>query len=83
MKNLSVARRYAKALLLIGSETGEAETYRSELANVSGLLDQVKEFDQVINNPLYGTSVRMNILKAIIEKINPTEVIRSFMLLLF
>jgi F-type H+-transporting ATPase subunit delta len=83
VKNLSVARRYAQALLLIGRETGEAETYRSELANVSGLLDQVKEFDQVISNPLYGTSVRQNILKTIIEKIKPSSVIKSFMLLLF
>lgn len=83
MRNLSVARRYARALLLIGKETGEAETYRVELAGVSGLLDQVKEFGQVINNPLYGTSTRKNILKTIIEKVNPSPVIQSFLLLLF
>jgi F-type H+-transporting ATPase subunit delta len=83
VKNLSVARRYARALLLIGKETGEAETYREELAGVVGLLDQVKEFGQVINNPLYGTSTRKNILKTIIEKVNPSPVIKSFMLLLF
>jgi len=28
MKNLAIARRYAKALLLIGKEDGKAESYR-------------------------------------------------------
>jgi hypothetical protein len=35
VKNLSIARRYAKALLLIGKEDGQAETYREELDGVT------------------------------------------------
>jgi len=31
VKNLAIARRYAKALLLIGKEDGQTETYREEL----------------------------------------------------
>ncbi|MBW2517315.1 MAG: F0F1 ATP synthase subunit delta, partial [Deltaproteobacteria bacterium] len=31
MKNLAVARRYAKALLLIGKEDGQTDSYRKEL----------------------------------------------------
>ena len=31
MKNLTIARRYAKALLIIGKEDGQAETYKEEL----------------------------------------------------
>ena len=38
MKNLKVARRYAKALLIIGKEDGQAETYREELNAFSGLI---------------------------------------------
>ena len=34
MKNLAVARRYAKALLLIGKEDGQAQNYREEIAAV-------------------------------------------------
>ena len=35
MKNLAIARRYAKALLLIGKEDGQTETYREELKSFS------------------------------------------------
>jgi F-type H+-transporting ATPase subunit delta len=38
MKNLAVARRYAKALLLIGEQDGQIETYRNELQSVAGLV---------------------------------------------
>jgi len=37
VKNLSIARRYAKALMLIAKEDGRAEEYRKELAAVAGL----------------------------------------------
>jgi F-type H+-transporting ATPase subunit delta len=36
VRNLAVARRYAKALLLIGKEDGQAETYREELDGFCG-----------------------------------------------
>ena len=83
MKSLSVARRYAKALLLIGQANGEAESYRVELEGISRLLNEVKEFEPVISNPSYGTAVRKNILIAIIDKINPSAVMKSFLFLLF
>ena len=83
MKNLSVARRYAKALLMIGKENGEAETYRAELDGISTLMDEVKEFEQVIGNPLYDTTARKQILQAVIEKMAPSAVMKSFLLLLF
>jgi F-type H+-transporting ATPase subunit delta len=35
MKNLIIARRYAKALLLIGKEDGQAETYRDGSMSLS------------------------------------------------
>ena len=83
MKNLSVARRYAKALLLIGKENGEAETYSAELEGISALMDEVKEFEQVIGNPLYETAARKRILQTVIDKMAPSAVMKSFLLLLF
>ena len=41
MKNLVIARRYAKALLLIGKEDGNTETYRDELAGFSELVERM------------------------------------------
>ena len=42
MKNLAIARRYAKALILIGKEDGNTETYREELAGISELVEREK-----------------------------------------
>ncbi|MCK5192958.1 MAG: F0F1 ATP synthase subunit delta, partial [Desulfobulbaceae bacterium] len=55
MKNLTVARRYAKALLIIGKEDGKAETYREEIDGFAGLIAREKELKQAITNPLYDT----------------------------
>ena len=67
MKNLTVARRYAKALLIIGEEDGQAETYREELNAFSGLMASEKELEQAITNPLYDASSRKKVLKAVID----------------
>ena len=83
MKNLTIARRYAKALLLIGKEDGQAETYRDELDMISGLIQKERELEQAIRNPLYDVEGRRKVLKAIIDKLNPTKIMSSYLLLLF
>lgn len=83
MKNLAIARRYAKALLLIGKENGQAEIYREELAGVAGLIAAEKNLEQAINNPLYDVQQRKQVLLAVIDKLSVSEVMRAFLLLLF
>ena len=83
MKNLRVARRYAKALLIIGKEDGQAETYREELDAFSGLIDREKELEHVMINPLYDASSRKKVLKAVIDKVEVSKIMAAFLLLLF
>ncbi len=83
MKNVSIARRYAKALMLIGKEDGQAEAYRKELAGISALLDRETELEQIISNPLYDVASRRRILETIVEKLNISMVTTSFLMLLF
>jgi len=83
VKNLAVARRYAKALLLIGKEDGQAETYREELDSFTILMGSSKELEQAICNPLYDAAGRKKVLLAIIEQLDLSGVVRSFLLLLF
>ncbi len=83
MKNLAVARRYAKALLLIGKEDGRAETYREELEGIASLVSENKTLEQTIGNPLYDQAGRKKVLRAIIEKLELSNVMESFLLLLF
>ena len=83
MKNLVIARRYAKALLLIGKEDGNTELYREELAGVSDLVERETALEQAINNPLYNADGRKKVLETIIAKLGLSAVMQSFLTLLF
>jgi len=83
VRNLAIARRYSKALLLIGKEDGQAETYREELAGVTNLFNSEKELERAICNPLYNVAEREKVLKVIIKKLSLSKVISSFLRLLF
>ncbi len=83
MRNFTIAHRYAKALLLIGKEDGQAEALRKELDGISGLFAKEKELEHAVCNPLYGAASRRKVLGAIIEKLKLSNVMRSFLMLLF
>ena len=83
MKNLAIARRYAKALLLIGKEDGQAEHYRQELDGVARMLAEQKQLADTIANPLYNAGERRQVLQAVVKKLKLSKVMDSFLLLLF
>jgi F-type H+-transporting ATPase subunit delta len=83
MKNLVIARRYAKALLLIGKEDGKTETYRDELAGFCELVGNERNLQQAINNPLYNAEGRKKVLESVIEKLGLSGIMKSFLTLLF
>lgn len=83
MKNLALARRYAKALLLIGKEDGQMDTYRKELEGVCTVFRDNGNLYQMLSNPLYARIARRQILDAVLQKMNLSRVMRSFLLLLF
>jgi len=83
MKNLAVARRYAKALLLIGKEDGNAEKYQEELTKFAELIEREKSLDLALNNPLYDADARRNVLQAILDKMKLSKVTNQFLILLF
>ena len=83
MKNSAIARRYAKALLILAREDGQAETYREELDGVSRLLSEHKALQLTLTNPLHDLESRRNVLVKTLDALNLSEVMRSFLLLLF
>jgi F-type H+-transporting ATPase subunit delta len=83
MKNLAIARRYAKALLLIGKEDGQIDTYRKELDEFSALIEKEGVLEQAINNPLYNAEGRKKVLGSVLEKLALSRVMKSFLTLLF
>jgi F-type H+-transporting ATPase subunit delta len=83
MKNLAIARRYAKALLLIGQQDGQTERYRTELQSVAGLVTQDRRLEQAITNPLYDGSARKRVLQSLISRLALSKAVESFLVLLF
>ncbi|MEA2060030.1 MAG: ATP synthase F1 subunit delta [Thermodesulfobacteriota bacterium] len=83
MKNLTVSRRYAKALMLIGKEDGMADQYRSELEDLVRLFDDQKEFEKAVVNPLFDKNERRSVLTAVLDRSGLSRVMQSFIVLLF
>ena len=83
MKNQSISRRYAKALLMIGKADGKADSYKNELNGFAELIATETSLEQVITNPLYNAVERKKVLTAVIDKLNMSSVMASFLRLLF
>jgi F-type H+-transporting ATPase subunit delta len=83
MKNLAVSRRYAKALILIGQEDGQAEQYNEELAAVVNLFDTQDGFELALINPLYNKNDRKKVLEAVLAATQLSAIMKSFLVLLF
>ncbi len=83
MINIRIARRYAKALLSIGREDGQADTYKEELGGFSKLMEEHKELEMAITTPLYSVEDRRKALLVVVERFNPSNIMTSFLLLLF
>ncbi len=83
MKNLAVSRRYAKALILIGQEDGQAEQYNEELSAVVGLFDTQEGFETALTNPLFNKNDRKKVLEAVLAATQLSAIMKSFLILLF
>ncbi|MCK5696358.1 MAG: F0F1 ATP synthase subunit delta [Desulfobacula sp.] len=83
MKNLAVSRRYAKALILIGQEDGQAEQYNAELESIVGLFDTQVDFETALINPLFNKNDRKKVLEAVLAATDLSAIMKSFLILLF
>lgn len=83
MKNLAIARRYAKALLLIGKEDDQVEAYREELQRFANLLAEQQDLHQAVTNPLYDVAGRKQLVQTLIEKLELSKIMASYLMLLF
>jgi F-type H+-transporting ATPase subunit delta len=83
MKNLAIARRYAKALLMIGQQDGQTERYRTELQSVAALVSGDRRLEQAITNPLYDSAARKRVLQSLIGRLTLSKAVQSFLVLLF
>jgi len=69
--------------MLIGQEDGQAEKYKDELEGFVKVLDSEQAFEDSMNNPLYAAEDRKRVLLSVIDKMGLSDIVKSFLILLF
>ncbi len=83
MIDLTVARRYAKALLTLGKDDGKYKEYGEALRGFSHLLEREPELKDALLNPVHGREDRHKLLLRIIELLQMPPMVGNLLQLLF
>src|SRR5688572_20778774 len=67
MVNMSIARRYARALLSVALETNSMEAVQQQLAALTALFEAHPELHDVLVNPAYGKNERGRVMEALLQ----------------
>ena len=81
MKQIILARRYAKALFAVGKEDGKFEEYSEALRGVAQLYIDTDLADS-LTNPLYPMDVREKVIEGVVASIGVDKVVANFLSLL-
>jgi len=82
LRNFTISRRYARALLSLGKEDGNYLKYGEELKAFSDLLKRETQARYILQSPIYKFTDRSNLLKAILAKTGFSPTINNFIQLL-
>ena len=82
MINNTLARRYAKALVQIGSEGGLIDRFREELGAVGRIFASNAELKAVFGNPAFTAEQKKEIMKELISSVKCSELVGNFLQLL-
>ena len=82
MINNAIARRYAKALVQLGSENGQIDRFSQELKMVDQLFAGNAELRAAFGNPAFTTEQKKQIMKELVAKLDCSEMVSNFLLLL-
>ncbi len=81
MKQIILARRYAKALFAVGKEDGKFEEYSEALRGVAQLYIDT-DLEDSLTNPLYPMDVREKVIEGVVASIGVDKVVANFLSLL-
>ncbi len=82
MINNTIARRYAKALVQLGSEGGLVDLFRNELAAVDRLFEGNADLRAAFGDPAIILEQKKTIMKELIVKLGCSELVGNFLMLL-
>jgi len=75
MVNVSIARRYARALLDVATEAGRADAVSEQLSSFSSALAHNRELTDVLFNPAFSREQRARVVEALLKAIGPVETV--------
>jgi len=78
----AIAKRYAKALVQIGSESGAVDQFNTDLGRFSTLLSESHELTAVFGNPAYGIDSKREIMKDLVSRLQLTPIVSNLLMLL-
>lgn len=77
-----IARRYAKALLMVVREEGRVSAQAKELNRLGQLLEREKELQEFLTNPAFEPEERLNVLEQVIAPLGLHATTQRFLHLL-
>lgn len=77
-----LARRYAKALFIIGREKGDPEALLADLDSVTGSIEDHDELRRVLFTPIHPRKLRRAVLDEVASRVGLTHELSAFMSLL-
>ena len=82
MINNALAKRYAKALVQLGSEGGLIDRFRDELSVIDSIFSNNCELRAAFSDPSLTAEQKKNIMKELVAKTACSELVGNFLLLL-
>ncbi len=82
MINNALAKRYAKALVQLGSEQGFIDSFRVELANINNIFSANGELRAAFADPALTLAQKKAIMGELVAKAACSELVGNFLLLL-
>ncbi len=82
MKQIILARRYAKALFAICKEENKYDEYNEALQGLNGLFSSDSGVEDALTNPLYPIDVREKVMEGIVKSMGVDKVMGNFLNLL-
>ncbi len=79
MKNVILAKRYAKALFSVAGETDAYDEYSRALRDFAEAYRAYPEVQDGLTNPVYPLDARIKVMDYLVEKIGVSGVVRNFL----
>ena len=83
MIDLTVSRRYARALMMLGQDDGKFKEYGDELKTFTQLMEREPELKDALLNPVHSMEERKSLLLRIAELLKLSPMVSNFLKLLF